>query len=302
MKRYISLFLTFTLLCASLVFSLTATALDATNLVMNGDFSKATTGWEIGGSSISVSEAGYSGNGLVITSAWHETITQTVTVTANTNYKLSFYYKGTTPKDACAFGVSKDNTLNNSSVILKDTIPSVEAWTQYETVFSSGSNTKIVLVFQSTPECEYYIDEITLTQTTDTVVEYIQKKDATFNGCISGSGYSSSFLTCAENYSLVENGGFEYTSAQTGKPNTSSLLGEATSIISDEQFVFQGNSALKFEADSTEKIATVNFDVLPNTTYYVTMFMKAMDYDAQNHSKLSFGIMQFLKQVAVSLE
>ena len=144
------------------------------SIVKNSDFETGDmTGWTPNLTGFSISnEDKHSGTySLKLTSATWKKIYQVVTVEADTDYTLSFWYKGTTgawannwsvtaTKDGVDTGIVKGSLGRNVTI---------DEWTQKTVDFNSGRNTTLYLYFQTnTAESQdyaLYIDDVVIDRT-----------------------------------------------------------------------------------------------------------------------------------------
>ena len=109
-----------------------------------------------------------------------------------------------------------------------------------------------------------------------------------FLGVLSGTAYSTTFLTCTDNKNSLSNPSFEGVGSVAGKTDAASFTGGGVSI-SSENF-FEGSKSLKFTAGAEEEVAILTFDVIPNSKYQFSLFMNCSEYNAKKGTNLTFGI------------
>lgn len=117
----------------------------ANDLISNGDFSSATTGWTAGSSVLSSVSGGQSGNCLSIAESGGVnpgTAYQDITTVVGRLYRLSLYFKaGTAAAGKFYVGTTASYNSIHTSVALSDA-----SWTQYQVWFlATATTTRITL-------------------------------------------------------------------------------------------------------------------------------------------------------------
>ena len=152
MKRILAILLALMLLCAAVPAGAMVSA--DNNLIVNGDF-EADDGWTLNGATIKegVGKDGTRGIELYGIESYTNGFVQSVTVEANTDYVISFDYKGA----ISGLYVKK----GGSSII--NPWPSSPDWENMSYTFNSGDTTTITVSFNGTEVTDVkYIDNIKL--------------------------------------------------------------------------------------------------------------------------------------------
>lgn len=146
--------------------SVTATPTSATptptpsggiNIVLNPGFESGSTSWSLSSHASITSLNKNSGSNALMLSGigdWCNT-TQTINVTENTTYTVSFYGK-------C--GAAQNIRILNSSwsLIIEKTTTANNTWTNYSTTFNSGSNSQIILCITDNSSGTSYFDDFSI--------------------------------------------------------------------------------------------------------------------------------------------
>ena len=175
-KRFLALLLSVMVVATCIPVSITVGANDG-NLLANPGFEAGSNGWDLNAKSFTVTdEEAYAGNQSlkVFTNAegepYQNAIQWGITVTPNTEYKISLYAKGNAP-----FQVVKSWQGINMNIT-----PTAD-WTRYDATFNSGNLDKIDLIIQNTEKSDKvtYIDEVYLTAVSS---EETSTEDIILNG------------------------------------------------------------------------------------------------------------------------
>ena len=249
--------------------------------LINGDFSMGEIAWAFDSEYFEFTSENYGGEGygMNVTSGNHKTLSQSFKTEKNTNYEISFYYKGIFSDEMSAYCVSKDASFEFESVLSKGTLKDADEWTKHSFTVNSGKYNTLYLVFQTMPDSQYYIDDIKITETdkdtalTDTMVRpyFVDYHNATpYN----------------EYPYITENNIFSDRGFESGK----NFGGNGTSVLSD-MTAYKGENYLHFEAAEKEKTAYITLHVKKNTTYYATLFVRYPETDGSKMGKshISFG-------------
>ena len=138
----------FTIVPATLLFSANA---DGDNLIQNGSFESGTSGWSIGGTTATSTDAKEGSTALLIqhTTMYGEAAAQVVNVTTNTNYTISWWTKRVSGSDAyCLFVMNNAGYANinptEGEIWFNQTSTD---WVQKTIKINSGDATAILLKF-----------------------------------------------------------------------------------------------------------------------------------------------------------
>ena len=255
---------------------------DGSKLV-NGDFSMGEIAWAYDSEGFEFSNENYGadGYGMNVLAGFHKTLTQSFKTEKNTNYEISFYYKGKFSNETSAYCVSKDGTFEFESALLKGKLENKDEWTKCSFVVNSGKYSSLYLVFQTMMDSQYYIDNIKITQTDKSVEAAESIVRPYFVDHHNSTPYNDYPYITEDKNNLFSDGGFE-----SGK----NFSGKGTNVLSDST-AFKGESYLHFEAGDTEKLAYITIPVKRNTTYYATLFVRYPEIDGSKIGKnhISFG-------------
>jgi len=152
---------------------LTASALEESNIVLNGGFETGDlTNWQpnsdpnrFSASNAKARTGEYSlcANSMdeTPTPTWNK-IYQSFSVEPNTDYVISFWYKGTIYTSSTNWSVAPDKVnIDNSMACAKGGLGSSTTWKQFlPAIFNSGDNTQLYLFFIFNLKVEFYIDDI----------------------------------------------------------------------------------------------------------------------------------------------
>ena len=249
--------------------------------LINGDFSMGEIAWAFDSEYFEFTSENYGaeGYGMNVTSGNHKTLSQSFKTEKNTNYEISFYYKGKLSDEMSAYCVSKDASFEFESVVTKGILKDADEWTKHSFTVNSGKYSTLYLVFQTMTYSQYYIDDIKITET---------DKDATVTDTLVRPYFVDHHNSTPYNdYPYItENNIFSDCGFETGK----NFDGNGTAILSDIT-AFKGENYLHFEAGEKEKIAYITVPVKKNTTYYATLFVRYPETDGSKIGKshISFG-------------
>lgn len=264
---------------------------DETSLVVNGGFENGKALWTDSGniSSLTTSENEIHGgkSAIKLSSGSYDLFYQPILLEKNKNYELTFWYKGKftgLPNWAVSFGKA---SMESSSIITKERLYDTDEWTQKKLVFSSGDKTDYVVVFQSGAGCEFYIDDVRISETNDPADE-IAKETAPYSTL--GQNIRSEMIrtkryVAAEGKNILTDGGFE-----SDGGNMKTLLSSGVMNIDDSTSRI-GRNSLKFEAVGLKnKVwSYAYFPAEPNTEYYLTVWVKGEKWSDTNKNDLRFG-------------
>ena len=269
------------------------------NRVINGDFENGLLIWSNENSQFSINADSHSGTSSVYSGkGYYSKLSQTMSVKANTNYALEFWYKGEFTGEAPVWAISKGNTFAGASVLNRGTLDTAYEWSKKRVIVSSGDNESLNICFQAVPGAEYKVDDITFEETDETAEMFeAEKVSATVGNPAGGSFYSSTFYIAKDGTNIIENGGFEEDA--TGASNDAlNISGSNVSIVTDDKLVFDGNRSIKMTAGEDEENYAIPFSVEPNKEYYVSFFIKCDPKsgwykDLEKFSPLTYGITDF---------
>ncbi len=256
---------------------------DAGSKLINGDFSLGEIAWAFDSEYFEFTDENYGvdGYGMNVLAGNHKTLSQSFKTEKNTNYEISFYYKGEFDEEMSAYCISKDNTFDFESAVTKGVLQNSDTWRKHSFVVNSGNYTSLYLIFQTMNDSQYYIDDIKVLQTdkaADTLGDQTRAYFVDYHNATPYNDYP--YITDAAN-NLFADGGFE---------KGTSFVGDGSEIRSDST-AFKGDNYLHFEAGSTENAAYITLPLKKNTTYYATLFTRYPETDGAKfgNSHISFG-------------
>lgn len=260
-----------------------------TGLIANGDFEASDFGWSSDNtvSITNIENSTLNGtNSLNLKGINHQRVYQELTVEKNKNYKFSFKYKGKPPKYASTWGIlSEAYDYETGNVLNKGILPETTEWTDYSVVVKSEDNTKLYLTFQGAADSDFYIDDVIVSETNESV-----------SPIISAGSLPSDFLhpkkvnyTVSNEKNLISDNSFE----SEGNWNTPTFINGVLSVVNQPALAHTGSKALKFSANRLEEksVSVLNVPVEPNTEYAVYFWVKGEYYSLpDNTNDMVFGI------------
>ena len=145
----------------------------------------------------------------------------------------------------------------------------------------------LVLVLAIVISC-FAISSFVFAETSETNETVADTGSPLFLGNLTGTANSTTFLTSTDGKNTLGNAGFEGTTVPDGKTNAASFIGDRVSVTDEN--AFRGSKSLKFTAGAEEEVATLVFNVSPNTKYQFSFFMNCSEYDYAGGTDLTFGI------------
>lgn len=251
--------------------------------LINGDFSMGEIAWAFDSEYFEFSNENYGadGYGMNALPGFHKTLTQSFKTEKNTNYEISFYYKGTFSDEMSGYCISKDGTFEFESVLTKGKLENKNEWTKHSFVANSGKYSTLYLVFQTMINSQYFIDDIKISQMGESTEVSESVVRPYFVDHHNSNPYNDYPYITEDKNNLFSDTGFE-----SGK----NFSGEGTEILSDST-AYEGDSYLHFKAGETEKLAYITLPVKRDTTYYATLFVRYPQIDGSKIGKnhISFG-------------
>lgn len=257
------------------------------NPINNYSFASGLNDWSVNGDGITSSEISCRAGGSAhFESGYHSSISQEIATEKNKNYSLNFSYKGQTPEYAAMFSVSAGEATFDNKVLFKGKCNSESDWTQKKIVFNSGENEKITIAFQNTPDCDWFLDEVYLDETSEITTDY-EPLTTPYLELVDAAPLHTEYpyISSDEN-NLINHGDLEETSDAVW--NQTSFLNSAMSLsVSDD--AHSGNNYISFRS-SDSNISSFNVAVEPNTYYWFTAFVRMPSLSSENSGKVSIGI------------
>ncbi len=139
----------FTVIPVTLLFSANA---DGDNLIQNGGFESGTTGWSIGGTTATSTDAKEGASSLLLnhTTAYGEAAAQVVNVFTNTDYTITWWSKRVSGSgDAYCLFLMNGNGVGNMSITGENWMnqASTTEWKKHTIKFNSGEQTSVLVKF-----------------------------------------------------------------------------------------------------------------------------------------------------------
>lgn len=264
----------------------------------NGGFENEKAGWTDENGAATLSQDAYSGSAaLGLKGISYSHTYQKFFPNTNTNYEISFWYKGATSGIINWFVSHDELSYKDDCAIARKALEPASQWTQVKTVISSDTYESLYFVFRTVAGDDFTVDNITITETTDAADELLSLGTAphiiesydpkNYNGENSLETFDLYISNPEDN--LITDYSFE-----NGNGNWNSDLMFATEYLSvvDYAEARTGNKVLKFEAHDLETPVRASFfvDVEPNTDYYFLTMAKGELWSDTNTCDLHFGI------------
>ena len=263
------------------------------NKIVNSGFEMGTRLWDAE-ENFTVSDDAKDGkNSVNAKDSYYKILSQKIGVEPNKNYELKFWYKGNVPQNSSVWAVSKDKTFTSESVLTRGGVASAEEWTEFKTVFNSGENNSIFVLFKTLPDMDMFIDSISLCETEEAASEFKSAVSPVITmSNPQRTGYSATLVITDKEYNKVVNYSFE--DAVSNELNDYSAVSGKTAKIIDDANAFEGAKSLEFTAGEKQEIFSVPMKLEPETEYVFAVFMKAeatkWETDNSKFSNLTFGI------------
>jgi len=268
--------------------SVSVTVNESKNILQNGSFESGTSGWNVTDGSLTVSNNSNSGEkSLIQPSFIYRKVWQAVDVEPNTQYLLSFCYKGSSwlkwvvcdasldSQAGYAPNTDKDYIIGNSSAVY-DSVN----WDNITVTFNSGSLERIAFAIQSASNsCDLLFDDISITK-----INITEQAEGYFDSFGKRTPYNNSLYITDNTSNLFGDSSFE--DAKNSAWNTNTFLNQSGLITDDGE----NGKVYKFIAGDSETVNSITFDVLPNTDYWLTLKVKNPPITADNTYKFTFGL------------
>ena len=225
--------------------------LEQNNLLINGTFILGTQFWTFVQDHFKLEEAGGSddlNDPAYIHSAGKDggVLSQAFGVEKDTNYELSFRYKGSVPQDAALWAIGSKNTFTWNSVIYKASVADAGDWTTVTVVFNSGNYTSLYLLFRTEDGADYGLDNIWITKTDKEATVTLYKRPV-LGARPNPSPYDDHPFICEDADNLMPDFGFE--------TNTHYLENSFSKVEADEN-AWNGSNSLHYATVITGAEAT----------------------------------------------
>jgi len=215
--------------------------LEPNNLLTNGSFILGDQFWEFNDEHFAIQPAGGSDamNDPAFIQAMGKPggiLTQSFKVEKQTNYELTFRYKGNVPEDLALWAITSQRSLAWDSVIYKASAENAQDWTTVTVVFNSGNYKNLYLLFRTVEGSQYGLDNIWIRETTkEATINRYQRP--TLGARPSDSPYDDYPYISDEADNLIPDHGFE--------GNSHVLEGEFSKVEADAN-AWEGNNSLHY--------------------------------------------------------
>ena len=224
--------------------------LEPNNLLTNGSFILGEQFWEFNDGHFTIQPSG--GSDTVNDPAFIQAVgkpggilTQSFKVEKQTNYELTFRYKGNVPQGLALWAITSQRSLAWNSVIYKACAENAEDWTTVTVVFNSGNYKNLYLLFRTVEGSQYGLDNIWIRETTkEATVERYQRP--TLGTRPSDSPYDDYPYICDDEDNLMPDFGFE--------GNSHELESEFSKVEADAN-AWEGNNSLHYSTSITDEEA-----------------------------------------------
>ncbi len=262
------------------------------NLISNGGFENGDEGWKYT-SGPTVSDLANQGNkALKQSSTIYSKFWQAVDVQPNTDYIISFCYKGSTwlkwaISDADLDGDSSysPEVDGGNGYIIGQSVASqaAENWQNVTSYFNSGDYSKIAFAVQSASSAaELIFDDIVILPVTKA-----EKANGYFDSYGKRTPYNDSLYITDSADNLFNDYSFE--NPDNADWNNIEFVNSSGEIVGNAT-AYTGNNCYKFSAGDSGSDNAFSLKVTPHTYYWLTLKIKTPEYSPQNSCKLSFGI------------
>ena len=253
----------------------------------NCDFELGTINWNDPDSCASMSMDAVQGRRSInIKGGNYSLVSRLVTLKQNTNYKLTFSYKGTF-SGVPNVGIAKNGiSTETDSLIYYHSLASTEEWQKKSTVFATGSDTVFAIMFQTVAGCDFFIDDVSIEETDEEAENTATFEEPTYTETEKDNRFWH-WDASSESTNIIKNGSFD---GEGG--NWSSLLANGTITLVTSKEAISGNKMLKFEAHDLEEKSKnyIYVNCEPNTEYMLSVWHKGENWSQTNKNDLRWGI------------
>ena len=208
-----------------------------------------------------------------------EKMHQEIDVKPNTDYTLTFWYKGNTGDWQYNWSVTEtldgiDNGIVKGS--LGENV-SFQNWLQKKVQFNSGDNTALYLYFQTNSSLILCISDICINEVPKSKELILEAIDPANLRAVSNES------------NLISDNGFE---AGTGNWNVDSFLNTGVLSIVENRVAHEGRKVLKFSANNLSSAVWSVFyvNVEPDTEYLFSTWVYGEYRSETNKNDMTFGI------------
>lgn len=262
------------------------------NLISNGGFESGTENWSYS-TSPTVSNLANSGDkALKQSTTIYSKIWQGVDVEPDTDYIISFCYKGSSWLKWAVSDATGDSNSSYSPEVdgkkgyitgqSKASEASVN-WQNVTTYFNSGVYNRIAFAVQSSSAtADLIFDDIVL------IPASAEKKE---NGYFDSYGKKTPYNTAPYITDSANNlfKDYSFENPDGADWNNAEFINASGSVISDGT-AYTGDNCYKFSSGENESESSLSFKVTPDTYYWLTLKIKTPKYGLENSCKLTFGI------------
>lgn len=262
------------------------------NLITNGGFENGTENWSYSTSPIISNFANSGDKAIKQSTTIYSKFWQAVDVEPNTDYIISFCYKGSSWLKWAVSDASGDSSSSYSpetdgknGYIIGQSVASDGAndWQNVTSQFNSGDYTRIAFAVQSSSSsADLIFDDIVLMP-----ISIEEKANGYFDSYGKKTPYNNApYITNISN-NLFNDYSFE--NPVEANWNNTEFINSAGSVVSGGT-AYTGDNCYKFSAGDSESESTLSFKVTPNSYYWLTLKIKTPLYSTENSCKISFGI------------
>ena len=225
----------------NIVITAVTAQLEPGNLLVNGSFILDNQFWSFNSEYFSIQANGGSdalNDPAYILAAGKDggILSQAFAVQKDTNYELTFRYKGNVPQDTALWAIASKNTFAWNTVIYKASVDSADDWTTVTVVFNSGNYTSLYLVFRSEDGSDYGLDNIWIKETSKAATVTLYKRPI-LGARPNPSPYDDHPYVCDPEDNLMPDFGFE---------TDTHYLENAFSKVEADENAWEGNNSLHY--------------------------------------------------------
>ena len=262
------------------------------NLISNGGFENGTGDWKYS-ASLTVSDLANSGDkALKQSTTLYGKFWQGVDVNPNTDYIISFCYKGSSWLKWAVSDASGDKSSSYSPEVdgkagyITGQSKASEASVNWQNVtahFNSGEYNRIAFAVQSaSATADLIFDDIVLIAANAT-----EKTNGYFDSYGKKTPYNTAPYITNSSYNLFNDYSFE--NPDGANWNNIEFINSSGAVVSDGT-AYTGDKCYKFSSGNIESESNLSFKVTPDTYYWLTLKIKTPKYSSENSCKLTFGI------------
>lgn len=275
-----------------LIDSVRVTLGEGNNLIKNGGFEKGTEGWSYGASP-AVCDMANSGEGALKQSTTiYNKFWQTVDVKQNTDYIVSFCYKGSSWLKWSVCDATDDSNPSYSPEVdgkagyitgQSTASAAVNDWQNVTSRFNSGEYEKVAFAVQSASQsADLIFDDIVIIP-----VSIEEKEAGYFDSFANKTPYNDAPYVTENGKNLFKDYSFE--NPEGAVWNNNGFINAVGKVVSDGT-AYTGDNCYRFSAGESESESTLSFKVESDTYYWLALKIRTPEYTLENSCNLSFGI------------